>query len=141
MQAEASGNVELAIVHYRCALQRRSTLDEARYRLAATLYDAGLYAEAREHLRTVLHRDPRHLQARVLLAQVLTAESEDVEAGRMLESAARLTDDNPVLLRRAARAYERGGDEAAALRLQREADRGDPPRDRRDLRPLRPSRR
>lgn len=139
--AEISGDAELAVRHYRCALERRAGLDDARYRLAVQLFELGRYGEAGAQLQELLRRDRSLVSARVLYAQVLTSEDRLEEAGRQLEVAARLSRGNPVLLRRAADLYAQAGAQDRADALDAEADARDPPKEGRDLRPLRPSRR
>lgn len=139
--AEIRGEREVAVRHYRCALDRRAGLDDARYRLAVQLFELGRFGEAGAELRRVLARDPGTVSARVLLAQVLEAEGRLREAAQTLETAARHSRDNPVLLRRAADLFAKAGRPGDAERLDEEADARDPPREERDLRPLRPSRR
>jgi len=139
--AEMKGNRELAARHYRCALDRKASLDDARYRLAVQLFELGRYGEAGAELRNVVSRDPSAVSPRVLLAQVLEAEDRLREAAQQLETAARHAGSNPVLLRRAAALYARAGEDDDADRLNAEADARDPPESERTLRPLLPSRR
>jgi tetratricopeptide (TPR) repeat protein len=139
--AEIEGERELAVRHYRCALDRREGLTDARYRLAVQLFELGRYGEAGAELRRLLASDPTMVSARVLFSRVLESEGRHREAAQHLETAARYSRDNPVLLRRAADLYAKAGEPAEASRLDDEADARDPPEEGRDLRPLRPSRR
>lgn len=139
--AEVRGDREVAVLHYRCALERREGLADARYRLAVQLFELGRFGEAGAELRTLLSADPTQVSARVLHARVLASEDRHRSAAQQLELAARHSGDNPVLLRRAADHYRRAGDRDDAARLDAEADARDPPAEDRELRPLRPSRR
>lgn len=134
------GDMETAVRHWRCALERRPDLVEARAALGHHLFEEGQLEEAERELRTVVEAEPDQIRYRALLAEALEARGNPLEAARELERAARQTERSAVLWRRAAALYEAGGDTRAAARLRSRADALDPPAEQRHLRPLPPAR-
>jgi tetratricopeptide (TPR) repeat protein len=137
----SAGESRLARVHLRCALDLRPDLHEARYRLAVIQLEAGAWTQAESTLSELARYQGPDVRNQTLLGRVYERQGRYEEAAAAVERAARLARSNPVLLRRAATLYAQAGLTEQAYRARARADAIDPPPDRRDLRPLRPSRR
>jgi tetratricopeptide (TPR) repeat protein len=122
------------------ALKLRPSLMDARYRLATLYVEEGRQAEGVQQFELVLTQRPSHLGALRNLA-VLYEQSGQIDlAERHLVAITRLHGKNANHLTALARFYRRVGLEDKALAAIREAERVEPTRDNRKLRPLLKSR-
>jgi Tfp pilus assembly protein PilF len=133
--AEA-GSKPLAEAEWRCAIELRKDLLEARLHLARLIFENGDPATAEHELRDAVAIAPADVQAHVLLGDVLEAEKKIIDAAKEIESAAQLAAKSAALYRRASTLYTAGGNLIAAKRTKKEADKLDPPPKIRKLRPL-----
>ena len=131
-----NGDSEAALRHWRCALDRKPGLDDARLRLAQQLYSEQKLDKAKEHLQPLLQAQP-DVRTLVLASQIHAAEGEMFKAAKDMERAAEVAGESAALLRRAADLYERAESPLSARRARGRADRIDPPKERRKMRPLR----
>jgi len=131
---------KVAARHYRCALALSPDLTAAHVRLARHALGAGQAAEAEAHIRAAIAAEPKQYLHLILLSQALKAQARTRDAAKAAEDAAVLKGTSAPLYRRAARLYEDASAPKDALRLRRIADELDPPKEARDLRPLRKAR-
>lgn len=130
------GDPKRAEAHWRCALELRPDLLDARRHLAAHLFATGRLDDAKLELSDASAAFPDDIQVHVMLGDVLEAKKDFLGAARAIEAAAKLAKKSAALHRRAASLYELGGNVVAAKKANAEADRLDPPAKDRNLRPL-----
>lgn len=135
------GEKEVAVTHWRCALELKPSYAEARFFLARHLVATGSVAEAEVELRRVLAEGKRTVTTLVLLAEALEAQGKLLEAAQRVEEAAQEAKTSAVLYRRAGTLYESASSPLSARRVRAKADRLDPPPKTRRMRPLRKRRR
>jgi len=135
------GAVRPARIHLMCALELRPSLHQARADLAILQIEERSFSDAVSTLNELTQRQGPEVQTQVLLARAYAGMKRWSDAGEAMERAAQRAGQNAVLLRRAARLYDKGGFEELATTARLRADAIDPPPEGRDLRPLRPSRR
>jgi tetratricopeptide (TPR) repeat protein len=141
-QALARTNREReALVHWKKALELRPSLVQPRLDMADILERKGHSAQALAQLEHVVRMKPKHVQARVRLGQLLATQNKFLQAAHHLEKAAVQTLRSAALYRRAAQFYASAGQMEDARRMRAQADKIDPPRRGRNLRPLRKARR
>jgi tetratricopeptide (TPR) repeat protein len=122
------------------ALKRRPSLIDARYRLATLYVEEGQQADGVHQFELVLKQQASHLGAHRNLA-VLFEQSGQLEQSEQHWQAIVENDPrNAWHLNNLARFYDRVGWDAKARQAQQRAERLDPTRDRRNLRPLLKSR-
>lgn len=134
------GNLDLAERHLGCALALAPTHAPTHEALARLLLVQDRAADAEARARSAVALAPTKTTYRVLLADILTRRQRFMEAGVEVEQAAKQVGRSAALYRRAAGLYAQGGATTDAARLRRIADKLDPPRQRRRLRPLKPGR-
>lgn len=130
------GQSDLALRHWQCAIAARSDFVDARIHLAQHAIETNDLQEAEHQLREVLNAIPTHTQAAVMLANILQSAGTPLEAGRLIAQVATHVGQSAALYRRAAELLEEGGDQTTSSKLRREADRLDPPKEARVMRPL-----
>jgi tetratricopeptide (TPR) repeat protein len=134
------GDNKLAEAHWRCALELRGDLIDARRQLGALLLATGRVEEAVRELQVAAEQEPDELQTQVVLANALEASGKTLDAAKAVEGAARIAGKSAALYRRAGQLYEVAGSFVAAKRVRALADRLDPPKKERQLRPLKKAR-
>ena len=123
------------------ALKLRPSLTDARYRLAMLYVEEGRQPRGVEQFEAVLKQEPSHLGARRNLT-VLYEQSGRLEpAEKHLLAIARMFPNNAYYLNNLARFYERNGWAAKAQKAQKRAQKLQPRKRKRRMRPLLPSRR
>lgn len=135
------GDLDAAVTHWRCALTLKPGLPAAHVALARHLLGAENPEEAEAHVRAALAEEPSDYRHHVLLAQALEGQARLDAAAAATARAAELVGRSAPLYRRAASLFDRAGAPERADRMRALADEIDPPRERRDLRPLRKARR
>lgn len=137
-QAELSES-EFAARHYECALILDDGLMAARRGLATQQLLLKRFSEAEAQLRRLPASADDAVKLPVMLSDALAGQGKFREAATEMESAANAAGPSAALLRRASRLYTLAGDDDTADRLLQQADRIDPPRKRRRMRPLKPA--
>ncbi|HOX42731.1 MAG TPA: tetratricopeptide repeat protein [Myxococcota bacterium] len=122
------------------ALKLRPSLLDARYRLATLYVEEGRQAEGIQQFELVLTQRPSHLGSMRNLAVLYERSGQLEEAEKHLLGITRLHGKNANHLTALARFYQRAGWQAKAQAALREAERLDPSKDARKLRPLLKSR-
>ncbi|MBK8010253.1 MAG: hypothetical protein IPK13_02835 [Deltaproteobacteria bacterium] len=130
------GEGQIARRHWQCAIAQRSDFVDARIHLAQYALETDDAKEAESQLREILKTVPTHTQAAVMLANLLQSSGTPLEAGRLIAQVAHHVGRSAALYRRAAELFEQGGDQTTSTRLRHEADRLDPPKEARVMRPL-----
>lgn len=131
-----SGQTEQAESHFRCAIELKPDLVEARRWLVQRRLTEGNLGEAEREVKLALADAPDDVQARVLFGAVLEAENRPLDAAKELSAAAELAGRSAALYRRAGTLYEAAGDRLAAKKARAVADHIDPPKKERSLRTL-----
>jgi Tfp pilus assembly protein PilF len=131
-----TGKKPEAEAEWRCALELRKDLVEARLHLARLILERGDAESAQMELRTAIASSPGDVQAHVLLGDVLESQKKFLDAAKEIEAAAQLAAKSASLYRRASVLYQAAGNLLAAKRTKKAADRLDPPPQNRKLRPL-----
>ena len=129
-----------AKVHWQKAIALRPDFVEPRKELADLLEVEGKLPAAQEQLEAVLTKHPLDLQARIRLAELHARQKKFDAAAREIERAAVQAGRSAALFRKAAKWYSSAGESQRALEMGKLADKIDPPRKQRDLRPLRKAR-
>jgi tetratricopeptide (TPR) repeat protein len=122
------------------SLQLRPSLVDARFRLATLYVEAGRQAEGIHQYQLVLKQRPNHLGAHRNLAVLYEQSGQLEEAEEHLKAIATMHPYNAYHLSTLGRFYERVGWDSKAKATFRQAERLDPSRDSRRLRPLPKSR-
>ena len=122
------------------SLQLRPSLVDARFRLATLYVEEGRQAEGIHQYRLVLKQRPNHLGAHRNLAVLYEQSGQLEDAEKHLMAIAKMHPYNAYHLSTLGRFYERVGWESKAKSAFRQAERLDPSKDRRRLRPLLKSR-
>jgi tetratricopeptide (TPR) repeat protein len=122
------------------SLQLRPSLIDARFRLATLYVEEGRQAEGIHQYQLVLKQRPNHLGAHRNLAMIFEQSGQLEEAEEHLKAIAKMHPYNAYHLSTLGRFYERVGWEGKARAAFKQAERLDPSRDRRRLRPLPKSR-
>jgi len=129
-----------AKIHWRKAIDLRPDFVEPRKELADLLEAEGTFPAAQEQLEAVLTKHPLDLQARIRLAELYARQKKFESAAIEIERAAVQAGRSAALFRKAAKWYSSAGEPQKASEMGRWADKIDPPRKQRDLRPLRKAR-
>ncbi len=125
-----------AIRAFTRSLQLRPSLVDARFRLATLYVEEGRQAEGIHQYQLVLKQRPNHLGAHRNLAVLYEQSGQLEEAETHLKDIARMHPYNAYHLSRLGRFYERVGWDGKAKAAFRRAERLDPSKDDRRLRPL-----
>jgi Tfp pilus assembly protein PilF len=120
-------------------LQLRPSLADARFRLAILYVEEGRQEQGVQQLQLVVKQKPSHLGAHRNLAILFEQSGQLEEAERHLKLISSLHPQNAYHLANLAKFYQRVGWQDKAKLAQRKAERIDPSRDQRHLRPLRKS--
>ena len=137
---EEAGRRGEAIAELTKSLQLRPSLVDARFRLATLYIEEGRQAEGIHQYQLVLKQRPNHLGAHRNLAVLYEQSGQLEEAEEHLKAIAKMHPYNAYHLSTLGRFYERVGWENKAKAAFRQAERLDPSKDRRRLRPLPKSR-
>lgn len=137
---QEDGRRNEAIAALTRSLQLRPSLADARFRLATLYVEEGRQAEGTHQYQLVLKQRPNHLGAHRNLAVLYEQSGQLEEAEEHLKAIARLHPYNAYHLSTLGRFYERVGWDGKAKAAFRQAERLDPSRDDRRLRPLPKSR-
>ena len=131
-----SGEGDVAITHWRCALELKPSYDDARLNLARYLVTLKRADEAEKELLSI-EGGTTNVTVLALLAEALAAQGKLLDAARQIEEAARRAGPSAAsLLRKAGDLYEAGESPLSARRVRVQADRIDPPPRERKMRPL-----
>jgi tetratricopeptide (TPR) repeat protein len=125
-----------ATAEWRCALELREDLVDARVHLGRLLLENGDAELAEKELRTALASATNDVQVHLLLGDVLETEKKFNEAAVEVLIAARSSAKPAALYRRAGHLFEAAGNLLAAKKARKQADVLDPPPKARNLRPL-----
>ena len=134
------GRAQQAKVQLQKAVELRPDFMEPRMELADALEKEGEFASAQKQLEAVLQKNPLDLQARIRLAELHARQKNFASAAKEIERAAVQTGRSAALFRKAAKWYGSAGKAQEAVRMEKYADKIDPPRKQRELRPLRKAR-
>ena len=129
-----------AIGAFTRSLQLRPSLVDARFRLATLYVEEGRQAEGIHQYQLVLKQRPNHLGAHRNLAVLFEQSGQLEEAEEHQKAISQMHPYNAYHLSTLGRFYERVGWESKAKAAYRQAERLDPSKDRRRLRPLLKSR-
>lgn len=135
-QAELGAHAQ-ALVHWQCALDLKPSMVAAHIALARHYLDRGKPVAAERHVRSALEVEPEDYRHHSLLAQALAGQTRFAPAGEAAARAAELVGRSAALFRRAAGLFDKGDRPARAAEMRAQADRIDPPAEKRKLRPLR----
>ncbi|RLB59423.1 MAG: hypothetical protein DRI34_01890 [Deltaproteobacteria bacterium] len=138
---QEEGRRRPAIAELTRALQLRPSMVDARYRLALLYIEEGAQQRGLEQLELVVGQRPSHVGARRTLAVLYEQSGRLEQAEKHLAAICKLYPNNAYHLSELARFYRRVGWQGKARSTQRAADKLDPARKARSLRPLPPSRR
>lgn len=136
-----AGRRSEAVLELTRALQIRPSLVDARYRLAALYVEEGRQAEGIQQYEFVLQQRGAHLGARRDLALLYEQSGQLEKAEEQLRAIAALYPGNAYYLNDLGKFYERAGFPEKARAAFKEAERRDPSREHRKLRPLLKSKR
>jgi len=137
---QEDGRRSEAIAALTQSLQLRPSLMDARFRLATLYVEEGRQSEGIHQYQLVLKQRPNHLGAHRNLAMLFEQSGQLEEAEKHLMAIAKMHPYNAYHLSTLGRFYERVGWESKARAAFKQAERLDPSRDRRNLRPLPKSR-
>ena len=137
---QEEGRRSEAIAALTKSLQLRPSLMDARFRLATLYVEEGRQSEGIHQYQLVLKQRPNHLGAHRNLAVLFEQSGQLEEAEKHLMAIAKMHPYNSYHLSTLGRFYERVGWESKAKAAFKQAERLDPSRDRRHLRPLPKSR-
>ncbi|MFZ9888364.1 MAG: tetratricopeptide repeat protein [Myxococcota bacterium] len=137
--SEVRGDVDAAIRGYRLALTLRDDTTEVWLALARTLLQTGAVAEAREAYGRAVNLEPRNTAAHLGLAESAERLGDVVAAERALRTVQSMLPGSVALQRQLVAFFERTGQRQKA-QAERTAMERAVPKDKRRLRPLKPSR-
>lgn len=137
--SEASGDDVAAIAGYRLALSLRDDTTEVWMALARSLLRNGDVAEARDAYGRAVALEPRNTGAQLGLAESAERTGDIALAERALLAAQRMLPGSSALQRQLVAFFERTGQPQKAKAARASLERTKP-RDKRRLRPLKPSR-
>ncbi len=140
--AAERGEKQRAEAHLKCALELRPDYPDAQRRLAKYLYVEQRYPEAEEAISSLAGAEASSdVEALMLAADIFEASKKFRQAAERVELAATAAKGSAPLWRRAANLYESAGNLVAAKKARAAADKIDPPKKERNLRPLQKARR
>lgn len=137
---QEAGRRSEAVAALTQSLQLRPSLMDARFRLATLYVEEGRQAEGIHQYQLVLKQRPNHLGAHRNLAVLFEQSGQLEEAEKHLKAIAKMHPYNAYHLSTLGRFYERVGWDSKAKAAFKQAERLDPSKDRRRLRPLLKSR-
>jgi tetratricopeptide (TPR) repeat protein len=137
---QEDGRRSEAIAALTQSLQLRPSLMDARFRLATLYVEEGRQAEGIHQYQLVLKQRPNHLGAHRNLAMLFEQSGQLEEAEKHLKAIAKMHPYNAYHLSTLGRFYERVGWDTKAKAAFKQAERLDPSKDKRRLRPLPKSR-